>query len=82
MSDILGCDTWLQVDVEKIPVVREFLDVFPEELPGIPLEREEDLSIEIVPGPVLMFRALYKMDPTEQKELKSQLQELLDKRFI
>ena len=34
-----------QVDVEKIPVVREFPDVFPEELPGIPLEREVDLSI-------------------------------------
>ena len=38
-----------QVDVEKIPVVREFPDVFPEELPGIPLETEVDLSIEIVP---------------------------------
>ena len=38
-----------QVDVENIPVVREFPDVFPEELPGIPLEREVDLSIEIVP---------------------------------
>ena len=37
-----------QVDVEKIPVVREFPDVFPEELPGIPLEREMDLSIEIM----------------------------------
>ena len=53
-----GCETFLvmildskrgQVDVEKIPVVREFPDVFPEELSGIPLEREVDLSIEIVP---------------------------------
>ena len=53
-----GCETFMavildskrgQVDVEKIPVVREFLDVFPEELPGIPLEREVDLAIEIVP---------------------------------
>ena len=53
-----GCETFLtvildskrgQVDVEKIPVVREYPDVFPEELPGIPLEREVDLSIEIVP---------------------------------
>ena len=49
-----GCETFLalildskrsQFDVEKIPVVREFLDVFPEELPGIPLEREVDLCI-------------------------------------
>ena len=36
-----------QVDVEKIPIVREFPDVFPEELPGIPLERELDLSIGV-----------------------------------
>ena len=86
-----GCETFLamildskrgQVDVEKIPVVREFPDVFPEELPGIPLEKEVDLAIEIVPGTVLMSRAPYRMAPTELKELKSQLQELLDKGFI
>ena len=86
-----GCETFLavildskrgQVDVEKIPVVREFPDVFPEELPGIPLEREVDLAIEIVPGTVPMSKAPYRMAPTELKELKSQLQELLDKGFI
>ena len=83
-----GCEIFLvvildskrgQVDVEKIPVVREFPNVFPEELPGIPLEREVDLAIEIVPGTVPMSRAPYGMAPTELKELKSQLQELLDK---
>ena len=61
-----GCETFLavildsergQVNVEKIPVVREFPDVFPEELPVIPLEREVDLAIEIVPGIVPMSRA-------------------------
>ena len=86
-----GCETFLalilnskrgQVDVEKIPVVREFPNVFPEELPGILLEREVDLAIEIVPGTVPMSRAPYRMAPTELKELKSQLQELLDKGFI
>ena len=61
------------VDVETIPVVREFLDVFPEELPGIPLEREVDLSIEIVPGTTPMSRAPYRMAPVELKELKVQL---------
>ena len=71
-----------QVDLEKIPIVREFLDVFPEELPGIPLEREVDLSIESVLGTTPMSRALYRMAPTELKELKSQLQELKDKGFI
>ena len=59
--------------MEKIPVVREFLDVFPEELPGIPLEREVDLSIKIVPGIAPVSRAPYRMDPTELKELKVQL---------
>ena len=86
-----GCETFLavildskrgQVDVEKIPIVREFPDVFPEELPGIPHEREVDLAIEIVPGTVPMSRAPYRMAPTELKELKNQLQELLDKGFI
>ena len=50
-----------QVDVEKIPIVREFLDVFPEELPGIPLEREVDLSIEIMPRTAPVSRAPYRM---------------------
>ena len=86
-----GCETFLvvildskrgQVDVEKIPVVREFPDVFPEELPGIPLKREVDLAIEIVPGTVPVSRTPYRMAPTKLKELKSQLQELLDKGFI
>ena len=86
-----GCETFLalildsergQVDLEKIPVVWEFPDVFPEELPSIPLEREVDLSIEIVPGTIPMSKAPYRMAPTELKELKSQLQELLDKGFI
>ena len=68
--------------MEKIPVVREFPDVFPEELPGIPLEMEVDLSIYIVLGITPMSRAPYRMAPTKLKELKSQLQELLDKGFI
>ena len=84
-----GCETLLalildskrgQVDLEKFTVVREFPDVFLEELSSIPLEGEVDFSIE--PGTVLMSRALYRMAPTELKELKSQLQELLDKDFI
>ena len=86
-----GCETFLalileskrvQVDVEKIPVVREFPYVFFEELLGIPLEKEVDLSIEIVPGTTLMSRAPYRMALTELKELKSQLQEHMDKGFI
>ena len=86
-----GCETFLalildskrgQVDLEKIPIVREFPNVFLEELPGIPLEREVDISIKIVQETTPMSRAPYRMAPTELKELKSQLQELLDKGFI
>ena len=68
--------------MEKIPVVREFPDVFPEELPCIPLKREVDLSIEIVPRTAPMSRAPYKTAPMKLKELKSQLQKLIDKGFI
>ena len=71
-----------QVDVETIPVVREFPDMFPEELPGIPFEREVDLSTELVPGTAPLSRAPYRMAPAELKELKVQLQELLDKGFV
>ena len=68
--------------MEKIPIVREFPDVFREELLGIPFEREVDLSIEIVPGTALVSRAPYRMAPAELKELKVWLQELLDKGFV
>ena len=67
-----GCETFLslildskrgEVDVEKIPVVREFLDVFPKDLPSIPPEREADMSINIVLGTTPISRAPYKMAP-------------------
>ena len=86
-----GCEAFLalvldskrgQVDVEKVIIVKEFPDVFPEELPGIPLEREVDLSIEVVHEMTPISRAPYRMAPTELKEFKTQLQELLDKGFI
>ena len=70
------------MNLEKIPVVEEFPDVFPKELLGIPPEREVDLSIEVVHGTTPISRASYSMAPIELKELKTQLQELLDKGFI
>ena len=59
-----------QVDVEKIPVVREFPYVFPEELLGIPPKKEVDLSIEIVPRTTSISRVPYRMAPSELKELR------------
>ena len=70
------------MNLEKIPVIREFPDVFLEELQGVPPKKEVDLSIEVVQGTTPISRASYRMTPTELKELKTQLQEILDKGFI
>ena len=71
-----------EVKVEDIHVVSEYADVFPEDLPGIPPEREVDFTIELVPGAAPVSRAPYRMSPAELKELKEQLMELLGKGFI
>ena len=71
-----------QVKLEDIPMVKEFPDVFPEELQGLPPKREVDLSIDILPGTALISRAPYRMAPTELQELKTRLQELLVKGFV
>ena len=71
-----------QVKLENIQVVKEFMDVFPEELPGLPPEREVDLFVEILLGTTPISRAPYKMAPIELKELKIQQRELQDKGFI
>ena len=68
--------------LEGIPVVCEFPDVFPDEIPGLPPYREVDFPIELVPGTAPISKAPYRMAPAELRELKEQLQELLDKGFI
>ncbi|KAL0534031.1 hypothetical protein IC582_028308 [Cucumis melo] len=71
-----------EVSLSSEPVVREYPDVFPDELPGLPPPKEIDFAIELEPGTTSISRAPYKMAPAELKELKIQLQELLDKGFI
>ena len=61
------------MNFENIPMIREFHNVFHEELPRIPPEREVDLSIEVVQGMTPISRAPYRIAPTELKELKTQL---------
>ncbi|RVW40482.1 Transposon Ty3-G Gag-Pol polyprotein [Vitis vinifera] len=68
--------------LEDIPIVREYPDVFPEDLSGLPPEREVEFTIDLVLGTGPMSKAPYRMAPVELKELKVQLQELLDKGFI
>ena len=62
-----------QVKLEDIPMVKEFPDVFSEELPSLPPEREVDLSIEFLSGTAPISRAPYRMAPTKLKELNNQL---------
>nr|GEZ58449.1 putative reverse transcriptase domain-containing protein [Tanacetum cinerariifolium] len=64
------------------PIVSEFPDVFPDELPGIPLVRKVEFNIELIPGSEPISKAPYRMAPIELKELKDQLQELLERGFI
>eukprot|EP00253_Pinus_taeda_P014052 PITA_14052 len=68
--------------LNDIPVIQEFTDVFPEEIPGLPLRRNIDFTIELVPGVAPISRAPYRMSVPELTELKMQLQELLDKNYI
>nr|GFC67466.1 putative reverse transcriptase domain-containing protein [Tanacetum cinerariifolium] len=86
-----GCEGFLATihdttsDVPSIhdqPIVFEFPDVFPDELPGIPQVREVEFSTELIPGAEPISKAPYRMAPIELKELKDQLQELLKRGFI
>nr|GFD56518.1 putative reverse transcriptase domain, aspartic peptidase domain protein [Tanacetum cinerariifolium] len=86
-----GCEGFLATihdttsDVPSIhdhPIVSEFPDVFPNELPGIPPIRKVEFSIELILGADPISKAHYRMAPIELKELKDQLQELLERGFI
>ncbi|XP_071739589.1 uncharacterized protein [Rutidosis leptorrhynchoides] len=68
--------------LENIDVVREFPDVFPDELQGLPPVREVEFSIDLIPGSQPISKAPYRMAPLELQELKEQLQELIDCGFI
>ena len=86
-----GCCSYLAVirdvtstpiKLEDVPIVCEYPDVFPEELHGLPPDREIEFNIELIPGTQPISIPPYRMAPAELKELKGQLQDLLDKGFI
>ena len=68
--------------LESLEVVREFSDVFPEELPGLPPLREVEFGIQSLPGTAPISKAPYRMAPAELSELKCQLEELMEQGFI
>jgi hypothetical protein len=69
-------------EIQDIMVVCEFSDVFPEDLRGLPPERDVEFLIELKPGTAPISRRSYRMPPNELAELKTQLQDLLEKGFI
>ncbi|GJV93184.1 putative reverse transcriptase domain-containing protein [Tanacetum coccineum] len=67
---------------EDVPTIRDFSEVFPEDLPGLPPIRQVEFQIDLVPGVAPVARAPYRLAPSEMEELSTQLQELSDKGFI
>ena len=83
-----GCEGFLcnvveieasEPSLQDIPVVREFSNVFLEEIPSVPRLREVKFYIDLVSGATPISKALYRMAPLELKELKTQLDQLLEK---
>ncbi|KAK4365012.1 hypothetical protein RND71_016370 [Anisodus tanguticus] len=68
--------------LQSLPVANEFPNVFPDELPGIPPEREIDFSIDILLSTQSIYIPPYRITSAELKELKAQLKNLLEKAFI
>ena len=71
-----------QPSLESVSVVCEFSEVSPKDLPRVPPEREIDFGIDLFPNNQPISIPSYRMDPTELKELKEQLKDILDKGFI
>ena len=86
-----GCEAYLahvvdkstsKVILDSVWVVREFLNVFLEDLPSLLQDQELEFGIELLSGSASISIPSYRMVPTEFKELKTQLQDLVDKGFI
>ncbi|GJX63711.1 putative reverse transcriptase domain-containing protein [Tanacetum coccineum] len=75
-------DKFEEKRLEDVPIVQNFLEVFPEELPGLPPTRQVEFQIDLVPGAAPVARTPYQLALFEMQELSAQLQELSDKGFI
>ncbi|GKF14419.1 hypothetical protein Tco_0055881, partial [Tanacetum coccineum] len=68
--------------ISDIPVVRDFIDVFPKDLLGLQTQRQVEFRIDLVPGATSVAKSPYRLAPSEMQNLSRQLQELQDKGFI
>lgn len=71
-----------ETEIDRIPLLKEFADVFPQEILGMPPVREVEFSIDLEPGTTPISKVPYRMAPKEMQELKTQLNELLEKGYI
>ncbi|GKC73830.1 putative reverse transcriptase domain-containing protein [Tanacetum coccineum] len=69
-------------ELSDIPIVRDFVDVFSEDLSGLPPQRQVEFYIYLIPGVMPVMKSPYRLAPSEMQELSKQLQELQDKGFI
>ena len=67
---------------EEVPVVKDYLHVFPEELPGMPPDRGIEFLIELLPGTGPISKRPYQMPANDLEEIKKQIKELLEKGYI
>ena len=81
LDGALACSTQA-VSLDNVPVVREFPDVFPDELPGMPPARDLEFVINLVPGTSPISKRPYRLHVDDQVELKKQIEDLLSKGFI
>ena len=77
-----GNENHNQLRIEDIPVLKEFEDIFPEEVLKLPPERDIDFTIDLIPRAVPASKSPYQTNIIDLIELKSQLQELIDKNYI
>ncbi|GKC35849.1 putative reverse transcriptase domain-containing protein [Tanacetum coccineum] len=83
-----GCQVFIAQVMEKksddkrLEVIKEFSEVFPKDLSGLPLVRQVEFQIDLIPGAAPIARAPYLLAPSEMQELSDQLQELADRGFI
>ncbi|XP_075479390.1 uncharacterized protein LOC142520272 [Primulina tabacum] len=82
----LSCVVWIpdttSRTIEKVEIVREFHDVFPDDVIGVPPTRDVEISIELMSGTMPISNEPYRLSSREIKELKDHIKKLLDKGFI
>jgi len=79
---LLVCSIFIDKVQKEMFVVQDFMDVFPDEIPGLPPKREIEFAIDLIPRVGSVSISPYRMAPTELAELKKQLEDFLEKQFI